>query len=96
MTVANPGQTSSGGKSTTILVLGILSVVCCQILGPVAWYMGSQQLKAIQQGLAPASEESNTKVGMILGIVGTVILGLSVLWIFFAGGMAVLSGLANR
>ena len=85
----------STGKATTALVLGILGVVCCGLLAPVAWYMGSKELEAIAAGQSPASGETSAKVGKILGIVGTVLLGLSVIWVFFAGGMAVLQGLGN-
>lgn len=77
-------------RPTIILVLGILGVVCCGLLAPVAWVMGSSELKAIRAGTSPASGEGLSKAGMILGIIGTVLLVLSLLWIFFAGGMAVL------
>jgi uncharacterized membrane protein YjgN (DUF898 family) len=82
-------------RGTTILVLGILGVICCGPLAPIAWYMGSAELARIAAGQAAASGETPARVGKILGIIGTVFLGLTVLWIFFAGGMAVLQGLAH-
>jgi hypothetical protein len=33
---------------------------------------------------------------MILGIIGTILMVLGILWIFFMGGMAVLQGIANH
>jgi uncharacterized membrane protein YjgN (DUF898 family) len=84
---------ASNNRPTIILVLGILGVVCCGLLAPVAWVMGSSELKAIQAGSSPASGEGLAKAGKILGIIGTVLLVLTVLWIFFAGGMAVLQSM---
>ncbi len=82
-------------RGTTILVLGIVGVVCCGLCAPIAWYLGSDELKRIAAGTAPASGESTAKVGKILGIIGTILLILSLVWIFFAGGMAVLQGMSG-
>ncbi len=80
-------------KATTILVLGILAIVCCQICGPIAWYMGRQELADIRQGLVSPLDEGTVKAGMILGIVGTILLALGLLWIVFFGGLAFLGAL---
>jgi len=96
MTVANPGQPQSAStQAITSLVLGILGVICCGLLAPVAWFIGSQEIKAIQQGTSPAAGEGLARAGMILGIIGSILLVVSICWIFFMGGMAVLQGLAN-
>ena len=63
----SPPAASASGRATTTLVLGILSILCCQFLGPVAWYLGNQELKAIASGASPASGEGVTKAGKILG-----------------------------
>lgn len=95
MTVANPGQPQSAStQAITSLVLGILGVICCGLLAPVAWYIGNQELKAIREGRSAMAGEALAKIGMILGIIGTILLVLTMLWIFFAGGMAVIQGLA--
>ncbi|MDX1502073.1 MAG: DUF4190 domain-containing protein [Thermoanaerobaculia bacterium] len=94
--MSEPVAPAAPAKSNTpilSLVLGILSILCCGLLGPVAWYMGSQELKKIAAGTASAEGEGLSKAGMILGIIGTVLLVLSLLWIFFAGGMAVLQSM---
>jgi hypothetical protein len=93
MTVTSPGQPpqTSSTQAIAALVLGLLSLICCGILGPIAWFLGSQELKAIAAGRSPAAGEGLAKVGMILGILGTVYLVLVTLWIFFMGGMAILS-----
>ena len=77
------------------LVLGIVGIICCGLAAPVAWYMGKQELAAIAAGQSAREGEQLAKVGMILGIVGTILLVLTIVWIFFAGGMAILSGLAG-
>ena len=95
MTVANPGQPQSAStQAITALVLGILGIFCCGLLAPVAWYLGNQELNAIREGRSPIAGEGLAKAGQIMGIIGTILLVLSLLWIFFAGGMAVLQGIA--
>lgn len=97
MTVANPGQPQSAStQAITSLILGIVGIFCCNLLGPVAWYLGNQELKAIREGRAPIAGEGLAKAGMILGIIGTILMVLGILWIFFMGGMAVLQGIANH
>lgn len=92
MTVANPSGAQS--KATMILVFGILGIVCCGLLAPVAWYMGKNEVRMIEAGQLPASTLGTAKAGMICGIVGTILLALSLVWIFFAGGMAMLQGMS--
>lgn len=90
--IAAPKKSS---QPTVALVLGVLSIVCCGLLGPVAWYIGDKELKAIAAGASDRSGEGLAKAGKILGIIGTVLLVLSLIWVVFAGGMAVLQGLGN-
>lgn len=85
---------ASSSQAVTALVLGILGIVCCGFLAPIAWYLGNQELRAIREGRSAASGEGLAKAAQILGIIGTVLLVLTVLWIFFAGGMAILQGIA--
>ncbi len=66
-------------QAVTALVLGIVSVVACQILGPFAWSMGNKELAAIDAGRRPPENRSNANAGRILGIIGTVMLGLGLL-----------------
>ena len=39
-----------GSQAVTALVVGILGLVLCQVLGPVAWYLGNQEISAIDGG----------------------------------------------
>ncbi|MPZ18188.1 MAG: hypothetical protein GEV06_09785 [Luteitalea sp.] len=77
------------------LVLGVLGLICCYPLGPVAWYLGNDELKAIQAGTVPDTNRVLAQIGMILGIIGTVLLAFAFLWIIFLGGMATLGSLAD-
>jgi hypothetical protein len=86
-----PTQTGSN-RATTALILGIVGIVCCQLCGPFAWWMGKQELEAVRAGLSPAANEGMAKAGMILGIVGTVLLGLTFIWMLF-GGLAVVTSM---
>jgi len=62
-----------------ILTLGILSVVAplfCFIagfIGIAAWSMGSNDLREMREGRMNPDGKGNTKAGMILGIIGTVL-----------------------
>ena len=63
-------------QSTLVLVLGILGLVVCQILSPIAWYLASQELTAIDTGRRDPSGRSVANAGRILGIIGSVLLVL--------------------
>lgn len=61
-------------QASTVLVLGILSLVLLQPLGPFAWYKGTQELAAIDAGRRPPENRSAANTGRILGIVGTLLM----------------------
>ncbi len=69
------------GDAVTIFVLGLCGLLVCQLLAPIAWVKGNtyrttcRMMDVQPNGLATA--------GWILGIIGTVILGLSFLWVAF-------------
>lgn len=75
-------------KGTLILILGILSIVCIQLLGPVAWVMGNGALREIDANPGAYSNRGTVNAGRICGIIGTIFLVLGVVaWIFvFATG----------
>lgn len=87
-----PPPPGGGQKSnaTMVLVIAILGIVCCQLCGPIAWYMANKQLAA---GVAP-SEEGMFKASKIMGIIGTVLFGLSLIWMAF-GGFAIISAMLS-
>jgi len=88
-----PPAAKASGRATTALVLGILGFVCCQLCAPFAWYIGNQEVKAIKQGSSPAAGQGLAMAGMVLGIIGSIFLVFAVIWIFFMGGLAILSAM---
>jgi uncharacterized membrane protein YjgN (DUF898 family) len=66
-------------QATTALVLGILGIVICQVLAPFAWSMGAKEMQAIDAGRRPPENRGTANAAKILGIVGTVLLGLGVI-----------------
>jgi len=91
-TAGVPSQSASS-QAVTALILGILSLVCCPIVGPFAWYLGNQERKAVRSGRSSSASEALAVAGMILGILGTLSLVFFALWILLFGGLAVLGGL---
>lgn len=89
-----PPPPEAKGNATTVLVLGIISIVCCQVAGPIAWFLGNKELQAIRAGISPASGEGTAKAGMIMGIVGTIFLiGIIIFSLF--GGLAFFSAIMS-
>jgi hypothetical protein len=76
-------------KATTVLVLGILGVVVCQVLGPFAWVMGKRTVAEIDASGGRLGGRGSAQAGYVLGVVGTVLLGLSLLFLI---GYVVLMG----
>jgi len=67
-------------QATLALVLGILGVVCCQILAPVAIFIGNASRRRIQASGGTLGGAGMATAGFVLGIVGTVILVLGVVY----------------
>ena len=69
----NPRNPVNG---TTYLTLGILSLVICPILGPVAWAMSSNALAVLdryESQTGDISQRGLVVAGRICGIIGTVL-----------------------
>ena len=71
-------QYPEASESTTALVLGILGIVLCGVLGPFAWFIGSKEVKAIDEGRRDPTNRGTANAGRIMGIVGTVLLALGI------------------
>lgn len=74
---------SGSSNATLILVLGILSIVCIPLLGPVAWVMGNNALRELDQGFGDPNSRGLVVAGRILGIIGTVLLILLCIYMVF-------------
>jgi hypothetical protein len=77
-------------RGGAVLALGILSLAflvtyltCCMspspIFGIIAWIMGSNDLREMDQGIMDPAGRNNTNAGWICGIIATVINGLMIL-----------------
>ncbi len=71
-------------QATTILVLGILGVICCVPFGIAAWVMGNRELEAIDAGRRNPENRGSANAGKILGIVSVA------LWVIGAVAFALL------
>ena len=75
-------------RASMSMVLGILGLVLCQVIAPFAWVTGRQSLREIDASGGRWGGRGQAQAGYVLGIVGTVILGLAVvgvvLYVLFA------------
>jgi hypothetical protein len=79
-----PQQRATNGS--TILVLGILSLVICGLLGPVAWIMGNNALKELNYEGVDQSDRGLVVAGRICGIVATALMIAAIfIWCLVAG-----------
>lgn len=82
-------------RAVVSVVVGVLGIICCGLLAPIAWYLGNEELRNIDAGRLPESNRGLAQIGKILGIIGTILLVLALLWVVFFGGMAMLSTIAG-
>ena len=67
------------------LVLGIISIPICQLCGPFAYYYGKRAEEAVDASGGTLGGRGMASAGKILGIIGTVLLGLWIVyWIVIA------------
>ena len=70
----------SSGRATATLICGILAITCTGLVtGIPAIILGAMELKAIKAGRSPEIGGSITKLGLILGAVGTLLSILALL-----------------
>jgi hypothetical protein len=77
---------------TTVLVLGILSLVVCGILGPFAWSKGNAALREIDANPGMYTNRGSVSAGRICGIIASVFLILSVVFMV----IVILGAVAGR
>ncbi len=78
-------------QATTVLVLGILGLVLCQVLGPFAWSMGNKALREIDASQGAIGGRDTVNIGRILGIVATALLGFAILALVLVVVIAVIA-----
>ena len=67
-------------QATTVLILGILGLVLCGLIAPFAWAMGNRVVREIDASAGQVGGRSTANAGRICGIVGTILLGLGLLF----------------
>ena len=89
MSLGGPGPAQNAPNATTALVLGILSVVLCPLLGPVAWSLGRKAEQSVDASGGALGGRGVATAGKVLGIIGTifvVLLVVGVAIVIVAGG----------
>jgi len=89
-----PAQAAASSQATTALIVGIVGVVCCGLAAPFAWYLGNKELQLIAAGQSSPAGQGAAQAGKILGMVGSALLILALVWVFFAGGLAIVQAMA--
>lgn len=82
--VTVPAAYPEPSQATTALVLGIIGIACCGPLAIVAWVMANNELQAISSGRRDPVNEGTAKAAKIVGLVGAVLFGISLVWIVLA------------
>jgi hypothetical protein len=96
-----PGQPYYGAvpdhpRATTALVLGILGLVACSVLAPFAWSTGKKAVDEIDAAGGRLGGRGQAQAGYIMGVIGTVLLGLGLVALVGFVGLAVLgAGLSS-
>lgn len=67
-------------KATTAMVLGILGIVVCGVMAPFAWSIGKKTRDDIDASGGRLGGRGQAQAGYIMGIIGTVLLALGVLF----------------
>ncbi|MDG1510278.1 MAG: hypothetical protein P8R31_01190 [Mariniblastus sp.] len=79
-TPSNSVRSQQPHRGGLILGLGIASILCnvCLIPGVLAWILGKQDMRKINQGIMDPEGRSMTQAGMVIGMVITILFFLSV------------------
>jgi uncharacterized membrane protein YjgN (DUF898 family) len=67
-------------QATTVLILGILGLVLCQLIAPFAWVMGNRVVREIDASAGRVGGRTTANAGRICGIVGTALIALGLLF----------------
>ena len=83
-----PMQRPEQPQAVTAMVLGILGLVCCGIASPFALWLGRKSMKEIDASGGWLSGRGQAQAGFILGIIGTVLWVLGILFYVVMIGLA--------
>jgi hypothetical protein len=57
-----------------VLTLGVLGLLCCGLPAPIAWVMGVRALHEIDASGGYYGGRTQARLGMLLGIIGTILM----------------------
>ena len=83
----HPVAPPNASNAVTSLVLGILGIVLCPLLGPIAWVLGRNGEQEIDASGGAVGGRGMATAGKVLGMVGTFFVVLLVL-----AGLALVAG----
>ncbi|MEV4572412.1 DUF4190 domain-containing protein [Nonomuraea jabiensis] len=89
-----PPQTHPQG--TTILVLGILSLVVCSFIGPFAWSLGNRALREIDESGYYYENRGMVQAGRICGIVSSILMMIGLGFVVLMFGLMLVTGALSR
>lgn len=78
------GPVEKHRNSTAVFILGLLGMLLCFVLAPIAWIMGSNARGEIQRSQGRLESDGLLTAGWIMGIIGTVLIGAIVIAILIA------------
>ncbi|MEV5706647.1 DUF4190 domain-containing protein [Actinoallomurus sp. NPDC052274] len=83
-----PAQDDSG--ATASMVLGILGLVVCGLLAPIALFMGLSAKRRIRESGGYLGGDGQATAGVVLGAIGSafIVLALLILVVFFLAAAA--------
>ena len=84
---AAPMFQTEASDANTALILSILGILCCGLMAPVSIIYAMKAKKQIQQN-PNLTGGGKATAGLVLGIIGTLIMGLSVLYVLVNIGIA--------
>jgi hypothetical protein len=90
-----PRQHPEANKALVLGIVGLAGGLACYLpilVSPVAWVIGHRVVREIDSMPFPQSGRGEARAGMILGIIGTCILGVGVLLLILLLGLASAGG----
>lgn len=76
-------------STTTLIVTGILGIVCCGFLAPYTWIKSNQAIQSVDAGYGNPADKSTYNITRILGIVGTVLWIIGIIFRVINAGSAI-------
>jgi len=91
-----PVEDKASGMAIAALVLAILGFCCCGVFAAIpAFICGFIENGRINRGVSSPKGKWMAMVGIIVGIIATILGCLQLIYIFFMGGLGALQGMTQ-